>query len=119
MNSPLDETEKSKDGTYTETRPDCSGSAPDEHPSDVAAGLTLEQTIDLTGELVHLNELVMIHINNSGGFTGPDAYFTIVRPVLDRLEAELRIRCQPGMSTASIKLVIQNWIDKEITALKK
>ena len=72
MNSPLDETEKSKDGTYTETCPDCSGlPASDENPCDVAAGLTLEQIVDLTGEFEHLNELVMIHINNSGGFSSP------------------------------------------------
>ena len=120
MNSLHDETEKSKNRPHTDTRRDCRNSpASDENPSDVAAGLTLEQIVDLTGEFVHLNELVMIHINNSGGFTGPDAYFKIVRPVLDKLEAELRTRCQPGTSTASMKLVIQDWIDKEIAALKK
>jgi hypothetical protein len=120
MNSPPDGTEKSKNGIQNEMRPDCSSSpASDEYQSDVAAGLTLEQIVDLTGEFEHLNELVMIHINNSGGFSSPDAYFRIVRPVLDKLEAEIRIRLQPGMSAATLKLVIQDWIDTEIAALKK
>jgi hypothetical protein len=120
MNSVPDETEKSKNGMQTETRPDFGNSpVPDEQSSDVAACRTLEQIVDLTGEFEHLNELVMIHIKNSGGFSSPDAYFRIVRPVIDKLEAEIRIRLQPGMSAATVKLVIQDWIDTEIAALKK
>ena len=119
MNSPPDRSEKSKNGTHTETRPDCRNSpASDKHPSDKTACRTLEQIVDLTGEFAHLNELVMIHISNSGGFSSPDAYFRIVQPILDKLEMEIRIRCQPGMDTASLKLVVQDWIDKEIAALK-
>ena len=120
MNSPPDGTEKSKNGIQNETRPGSSSSpASDENQSDVAAGLALKQIVDLTREFEHLNELVMIHINNSGGFSSPDAYFRIVRPALDKLEAEIRIQLQPGMDAASLKLVIQDWIDKEIAALKK
>ena len=119
MNSKPDETEKSRNGIHTETRPGSGSPASDKTPSDMAACRTLEQIVDLTGEFEHLNELVMIHINNSGGFSGPDAYFKIVRPVLDKLEAEIRIRLQPGMSAATLKLVIEDWIDTEIAALKK
>jgi len=119
MNPPPDGTEKSKNRPHNETRSDSSGlSPPDEHPPDMAAGLTLEQIIDLTDELAHLNELVMIHISNSGGFTVPAAYFRTVQPILDQLEMEIRIRFRPGMNAASMKLVVQDWIDKEIAALK-
>jgi len=119
MNSPPDGMEKSKNGTHTETRPGSGLPASEKHPSDKTVCRTLEQIVDLTGEFAHLNELVMIPINNSGGFSSPDAYFRIVQPILDKLEMEIRIRCQPGTSTASMNLVIQNWIDKEIAALKK
>jgi len=119
MNPPPDGTEKSKNRPHNETQSDSSGSpSGDEQPSDMAAGLTLEQIIDLTDELAHLNELVMIHISNSGGFSSIDAYFRTVQPILDQLEMEIRIRFRPGMNAAPMKLVVQDWIDKEIAALK-
>ena len=57
------------------------GCAPDPLP----AGLTLEQLIDLTGEMEHLNELVLLHLDKEGGFTCTAAYFSTVQPVLDQL----------------------------------
>ena len=82
----------------------------------VAPGMTLEQIIDLTGEFSHLNELVMIHIEKSGGFTGQEAYFRAVQPLLDLLEVEIRVRCTAGISRQQMKLVVQDWIDQEIRA---
>jgi hypothetical protein len=80
------------------------------------SGMTLEQIIDLTGEFSHLNELVMIHIEHAGGFTGADAYFRTVQPILDLLEVEIRIRCSAGITQQQMKLVVQDWIDQEIRA---
>jgi hypothetical protein len=76
--------------------------------------MTLEQIIDATGELTHLLELVRIHIEKSGGFAGPDAYFKTVQPLLDMLEVEIRVRYRPGMTRPQMKLVVQDWIDQEI-----
>ena len=85
-------------------------------PQPVAPGMTLEQIIDLTGEFSHLNELVMIHIGKSRGFTGPEAYFRAVQPLLDLLEVEIRVRCTAGITRQQMKLVVQDWIDQEIRA---
>ena len=85
-----------------------------ESPHEVLTGMTLEQIIDITGEFTHLNELVMIHIEKSGGFAGPDAYFKTVQSLLDLLEVEIRIRFRPGMTQQQMKLVVQDWIDQEI-----
>jgi hypothetical protein len=105
-----------------ESREELSGSLPEsplqdagaESPREVLTGMTLEQIIDITGEFTHLNELVMIHIEKSGGFTGPDSYFKTVQPLLDLLEVEIRIRFRPGMTQQEMKLVVQDWIDQEI-----
>lgn len=78
------------------------------------SGMTLEQIIDLTGEFTHLHELVMIHIERSGGFAGPDAYFKTVQPLLDRLEVEIQIRFRPGMTPQQVKLIVQDWIDQKM-----
>ena len=80
----------------------------------VAGSMTLEQIIDVTGEFSHLNDLVMIHIEKSGGFVGADAYFLTVNPILDLLEKEIRVRCTAGMTQQEMKLVVQDWIDREI-----
>jgi len=107
-------------GQESEEEPSCSlqeshlQKAGAESPKDVLTGMTLEQIIDITGEFTHLNELVMIHIEKSGGFTGPDAYFKTVQPLLDLLEVEIRIRFRPGMTQQQMKLVVQDWIDQEI-----
>ena len=90
---------------------------PSSQPASLA-GMTMEQIVDLTGEFSHLNELVMIHIELAGGFTGTDAYFRIVQPVLDLLEVEIRVRCRTGITQQQMKLVVQDWIDQEIRACR-
>jgi hypothetical protein len=96
--------------------------APDSHTDpftgEVPAGMTLEGIIGLTDELGHLNELVVLHLEQAGGFTSPASYFTIVTPVLDMLEVEIRLRYRAGMSRDQVKLIVQDWIDKEIAELK-
>ncbi len=83
---------------------------------DAIPGMTLEQVIDMTGEFAHLHELIMIHIEQAGGFAGADAYFRTVQPLLDLLEVEIRIRCRSGLTPQQMKLVVQDWIDQEIKA---
>ncbi|MDD1703087.1 MAG: hypothetical protein LUQ31_08935 [Methanoregula sp.] len=85
--------------------------------SAVHAGMTLEQVIEITGELSHLNELVTVHIEKTGGFSGPEAYFETVQPLLDLLEAEIRSGFQPGMSREELTRVVKNWIDREMEIL--
>jgi hypothetical protein len=86
--------------------------------SDLPGGVTLESIIDLTEELEHLNELVMLHLENNGGFMGKNAYFAVVQPVLDMLEDEIRMRYQTGMEKTELKQIIQDWIDQEIASLQ-
>jgi hypothetical protein len=85
----------------------------------VPVGMTLENIIDRTGELEHLNELVMLHLNKAGGFACTESYFSTVQPILDLLEVEIRIRYHHGMSNQEMKLLVQDWIDQEIAELKK
>jgi hypothetical protein len=80
--------------------------------------LTLENIIDSTGELEHLNDLILLSLERAGGFTCPEAYFSTVQPILDLLEVEIRVRCRPGMSRNAMKLIIQDWIDSEIRELQ-
>ncbi len=80
---------------------------------------TLERIIDMTDEMVHLNELVLLHLKQHGGFTTPEAYLAIVQPVLDLLEVEISVRYHPGMTTQEMKLVVQDWIDCEIAEIRK
>ena len=87
--------------------------------SCVPQGMTLEAIVDLTGEMEHLNDLVMLHIEKEGGFTSPASYFAMVQPVLDLLEFEIRVRSCPGMTQKEMKLVIQDWIDEEIAERKR
>ena len=82
------------------------------------AGMTLESLIDLTGEMEHLNELVMLHLDKGGGFTCTAAYFSTVQPILDLLEAAIRVRYREGMTKDAMKLIIQEWIDEEICLLQ-
>jgi len=42
-----------------------------------------------------------------------------VQPILDLLEVEIRLRYYHGMTNQEMKLLVQDWIDKEIAALKK
>ena len=107
------------------TNPDDDGKKPSalSDPSDgfrteLPVNMTLENIIDLTGEMEHLNELVMLSLDREGGFTCTEAYFTMVQPILDLLEREIRVRYQPGMSKNEMKLIIQGWIDGEIRALQ-
>jgi hypothetical protein len=81
--------------------------------------MTLEQIIDLTGQLEHLNELILLHFRKCGGFTSTESYFITVQPILDMLEVEIRFRYRSGMTTQQITLIVQDWIDKEIVAIKK
>jgi hypothetical protein len=87
--------------------------------SCVPQGMTLEAIVDLTGEMEHLNELVMLHIEKEGGFTSPASYFAMVQPLLDLLEFEIRLRSYSGMTLREMKLVIQDWIDEEIAERKR
>jgi hypothetical protein len=84
----------------------------------IPANMTLESIVDLTGELEHLNALVQLHLERSGGFQSTASYFTIVTPILDMLEVEIRVRYQDGMSRDQIKFIVRHWIDEEIAGLK-
>jgi hypothetical protein len=86
--------------------------------SEMPVNLTMENIIDITGELEHLNELVMVHLERSGGFQSTAAYFTMVQPILDMLEIEIRVKYLPGMTINDMKLVVQDWIDREIATMK-
>ncbi len=66
--------------------------SPEGSSGELPANMTLEDIIDLTGELEHLNELVVLTLEKEGGFTCTDAYFSKVQPVLDLLEVEIRVR---------------------------
>jgi hypothetical protein len=87
--------------------------------SELSGGNTLERIIDLTDEMAHLNQLVLLHLEKSGGFTTPEAYFILVQPLLDLLEVEIGVRYHPGMTTTEMKLVVQDWIDCEMAELRK
>jgi hypothetical protein len=87
--------------------------------SEPARCNTLERIIDITDEMAHLNELVLLHLEKDGGFTTPERYLAIVQPVLDLLEVEISVRYHPGMTTKEMKLVVQDWIDCEIAELRK
>jgi hypothetical protein len=87
-------------------------------PSELPIGMTLESIIDLTGEMEHLNELVMLHLDTTGGFSCSAAYFTTVQPILDLLEVEIRVRYRKGMTKDEMKRIVQNWIDEEISSLQ-
>jgi hypothetical protein len=102
------------DGTKPSVPPDAS----DGFRTDLPVNITLENIIELTGEMEHLNELVMLSLDRDGGFTCTEAYFTTVQPILDLLEVEIRVRYQAGMSKNEMKLIIQDWIDGEIRELQ-
>jgi hypothetical protein len=91
---------------------------PDGFTTEMPVNMTLENILDLTGEMEHLNELIMLSLDKEGGFTSAEAYFTTVQPILDLLEVEIRVRCQAGMSKNEMKLIIQDWIDSEIRTLQ-
>lgn len=80
--------------------------------------MTLEGIVDSTGEFEHLNELIQLTIDRCGGFRDTAEYFKTVTPILDLLEVEIRIRYRDGMTRKQMKLVIQDWIDKEIAGLR-
>ena len=102
---------------------DCKKPTDPQDPSDgfrtnLPVNMTLEKIIELTGEMEHLNELVMLSLERDGGFTSTEAYFIKVEPILDLLEVEIRVRYQAGMSKNEMKLIIQDWIDGEIRELQ-
>ena len=96
-----------------------SGLCRESSPCGFTTGLTMESIVEKTGELEHLNELVMLHLDKQGGFTTPAAYFTTVDPILDMLEIELRVRCSTSMDMQQVKLIVQDWIDSEIRELRQ
>jgi hypothetical protein len=98
--------------------PSCEGTGATT-PCTVPQGMTLENIIDLTGELEHLNELIVLHLDKAGGFTCTEMYFSTVQPVLDLLEVEIKIRSRPDMTLQEMKLLVQDWVDKEIAECKK
>ncbi len=94
------------------------GDGPGGDDPGIPAGLTLENIIDLTEEFDHLNELVMLQMQKDGGLICPESYFKAVHPILDLLEVGIRIRFHAGMGKQEMKLLIQDWIDEEISVLK-
>jgi hypothetical protein len=86
--------------------------------TDLPVNMTLETIIELTGEMEHLNRLVLKCLERDGGFTSTEAYFTTVQPILDLLEVEIRVRYRPGMSKTELKLIIRDWIDGEIRMVR-
>ncbi len=80
--------------------------------------LTLEQIVDRTGEIEHLNELIVLNLEKAGGFTSAEDYLVMVAPILDLLEVEIRVRYRPGMTTKEMKLIVQDWIDAEIACIR-
>ena len=94
-------------------------SACDTISSESFLGVTLERIIDDTGEMHHLNQLICQNLEKNGGFTTPEAYFSMVQPILDLLESEIRLRYCPGMTKMNVKLIVQDWIDGEIAKLQK
>ncbi len=96
--------------------------APKEMPEcpsgDVPRGVTLEGLVTMTGEMEHLNELVLLHVEKAGGFSCTASYLTIVTPVLDMLEGEIRFRYREGMDRGEIKEIIAGWIEREIVGMR-
>jgi hypothetical protein len=90
----------------------------EEVKTDLPVNMTLENIIELTGEMEHLNELIMLTLDRNGGFTSTEAYFKTVQPILDLLEVEIRVRFQSGVNKNEMKLIIQDWIDGEIRELQ-
>jgi len=84
----------------------------------VPRGVTLEGLVTMTGEMEHLNELVMLHVEKAGGFTCTSSYLSIVTPVLDMLEKEIQFRYREGMDREAIKGIIADWIDREIVGMR-
>jgi hypothetical protein len=82
---------------------------------EVPSLMTLEQIITFTGELEHLNELVVLHLEKSGGFSSTAEYFSCVQPLLDRLDSEIRGQCWTNQNHDQIKQIVKDWIDREIT----
>ncbi len=96
----------------------CPGDPDDGFMTALPANMTLENIVELTGEMDHLNELVLLTLDRDGGFTCTDAYFAAVQPILDLLEVEIRVRYRAGMSRSEMKLIVQDWIDSEIRELQ-
>jgi hypothetical protein len=91
---------------------------PDTAGDTVPQGMTLEGIVTMTGEMEHLNELVLLHVEKAGGFSCTASYLAIVNPVLDLLEREIRFRYRDGMGRDEIRDIIAVWIDSEIAAMQ-
>jgi hypothetical protein len=90
----------------------------DHQSFEIGGCMTLESIVTITCEMEHLNTLVMLHIEKIGGFTCRESYFSIVTPILDRLESEIRSRYKSGMNHDDMKRIIAYWINQEITGMR-
>lgn len=113
----MTDTDPDKNGKKNPDTTDPSRGIPAGQPLEPVA-MTLEAIIDQTGEMEHLNGLVMRSLEREGGFTCSGDYFRRVHPILDQLEVEIRTRYRQGMSRNDLKLIIQDWIDEEIRRLR-
>jgi len=112
------EAKKHNEAGHTPPLPEDSSGNTDSPGENVSRGMTLESLVTLTGEMGHLNELVLLHVEKAGGFTCTASYLTIVTPVLDMLEGEIRFRYRDGMTHEEIKFIIAQWIDQEISGMQ-
>jgi hypothetical protein len=115
---PMAETNRPREDDEPEGTKPQPGSPNAENAGHSVFGMTLEEIIDATGEFQHLNELVVLQIRRSGGLKSPDDYFPLVTPILDLLETEIRACSMQGVTKQQMKLIIQDWIDKEIADVK-
>ena len=50
-------------------KPSAPSDLPEGFSTDMPVNMTLENILDLTGEMEHLNELIMLSLDKEGGFT--------------------------------------------------
>ena len=50
-------------------KPSAPSDLPEGFTTDIPVNMTLENILDLTGEMEHLNELIMLSLDKEGGFT--------------------------------------------------
>jgi hypothetical protein len=77
--------------------------------------MMLERMIDITGEFYHLGDLIAIKKKMSRSKS--HSFQEIVMPVLAGLDEEIRKRFHPDMDSIEMRLIVQDWIDKEIRRL--
>ena len=97
--------------------PENDGAPDDDLAMSCGGKMTLENIVDSTGEFEHLNRLVMLTIEQCGGFTDTGSYLKTVTPILDLLEVEIRVKYTSGMTRTRMKNIISEWIEQEIAGL--